>query len=343
MATREEQTTRRKENVAIDLGKMFATLFIVMIHCSPIKGMTPLVLRGGIWRLGVPFFFITSGLFLSEKEWKGDLIKSYLTRLIRVYLIWCVIYAPLYMPAWLEDDRNVLLKTILFFRQFFMGNLWGVLWFFPALIAAVLLFVLLYRKLHLSDRQLLCVSIFAYTLGVMGNMWQPAVSGLPVIGKLIDGMVLLFGHTRNGLFEGLPCIVFGYLLYRRQDSFQISQYMTMLSVGLLMLILEPTVIDKIWGTGSLDIGFGVMMSSVSLVAILNYLGKTWSFGEKFGIMARKLSLLILLIHPWVIDGILVKYEESSLWCFMAVIGISMVLATAVLFFEGKHKWLIYLH
>lgn len=40
------EAVNQKENFAIDLGKLIATLFIIMIHCSPFAEETPLVFRG---------------------------------------------------------------------------------------------------------------------------------------------------------------------------------------------------------------------------------------------------------------------------------------------------------
>lgn len=40
------ETAEHKENLAIDLGKLVATIFIIMIHCSPTAGETPIVIRG---------------------------------------------------------------------------------------------------------------------------------------------------------------------------------------------------------------------------------------------------------------------------------------------------------
>lgn len=41
------EVVNQKENFAVDLGKLIAALFIVMIHCSPFGEETPLVFRGG--------------------------------------------------------------------------------------------------------------------------------------------------------------------------------------------------------------------------------------------------------------------------------------------------------
>lgn len=192
------------------------------------------------------FFLITSGVFLSAKGWSREVVKKYVIRILRVYLLWCLIYFPIYIWAWIQDDRSLLLRIILLLRQFLIGSLWGVLWFFPALVGAVVLFYGLYKWGKLSERQLLCLGIGLYFVGVLGNMWFPVSQRIPVIGDVIRAMVLVFGYTRNFLFEGLPCMIFGYLLYKHQNDYRTSKYVTMLGFGLLLLIIEPLASRKFY-------------------------------------------------------------------------------------------------
>ena len=287
---------------------------------------------------------MSAGFFLSSKGWEQAKTKKYISRLIKVYLVWCVIYAPLYMQLWIKDNRETWLKIILFLRQFFMGSLWGVLWFFPALIAAVLLFVVLHKILCLSDKQLLYLGNGLYALGVMGNMWFPAISQIPLIGEIVSFIVLLFGYVRNGLFEGLPCIIWGYWLYQNQDRFKMSRYVMALCIGMVLVISEPITIDWFWGVQSLDMDIGVMVSSVALVAILNHVGQEWPWGQKYGRMIRKLCLPMLLIHPWCIE-ILQNRVGSGFVRFSLVVIMSLVFSIGVISLEKKRffHWIAYIH
>lgn len=201
---------------------------------------------GGYLAVRSSFFLITSGVFLSAKGWSREVVKKYVIRILRVYLLWCLIYFPIYIWAWIQDDRSLLLRIILLLRQFLIGSLWGVLWFFPALVGAVVLFYGLYKWGKLSERQLLCLGIGLYFVGVLGNMWFPVSQRIPVIGDVIRAMVLVFGYTRNFLFEGLPCMIFGYLLYKHQNDYRTSKYVTMLGFGLLLLIIEPLASRKFY-------------------------------------------------------------------------------------------------
>lgn len=260
-------------------------------------------------------------------------------------MLWCVIYFPIYIWAWIQDPRNPLLRVILFLRQFLIGNLWGVLWFFPALICAVLLFYGLYKCRKISDKQLLCLGIGLYTVGILGNMWFPVIQNIPVIDDVIRAIVLVFGTTGNGLFQGLPCIIFGYLLFKHQDDHQtLCKFVAMLGVGLSLLVIEPFVISKFYEIGSLGMGVGIIISATALVAILNHVGKRRSCGKKTGKVIREITLPMLLVHCLI-------YEMIKGFCgvgfrrFILVSGLSFCFSVVLVYLEKKKYlvWLRYLH
>lgn len=57
-----------KENLAIDLGKLVATIFIIMIHFSPFSEKTPIVIKGGVLAAWSSFFPNNiRGLFKRER------------------------------------------------------------------------------------------------------------------------------------------------------------------------------------------------------------------------------------------------------------------------------------
>lgn len=209
-----------------------------------------------------------------------------------------------------------------------------MLWFFSALICAVVLFYRLHKWGKLSEKQLLCLGIGLYFVGMLGNMWFPVVQKISIIGDAIEAMVMVFGYTRNFLFEGLPCMIFGYLLYIHQNDYQTAEFVVMLGFGLPLLIIEPLAISKFYEVGSLDMGVGMMLSSVSLVANLNHVGRMRQCGEKIGKAIRKITLPMLLVHHLIIE--MVKdFCGVGFSRFTLVLGLSFCFSIALMYLEKK--------
>ena len=91
----------KKQYAAVDIAKYVSALLVVCIHTFPfidINEMLNTYFIQTICRLAVPFFFMISGYFLFRKihneEEDKDVLKKYLFRLLKIYLIWTVIYLP---------------------------------------------------------------------------------------------------------------------------------------------------------------------------------------------------------------------------------------------------------
>ena len=87
----------------IDLFKIIFAIIVVMIHTKPFMDVSVLAnwyFSNTIANLAVPFFFVTSGFLLFRKlancdaDARGEGVKKYLIHIIRMYLIWCVIWIP---------------------------------------------------------------------------------------------------------------------------------------------------------------------------------------------------------------------------------------------------------
>lgn len=87
-----EARNSEQENLTIDIMKFLMAILVVGIHTSPFSFKIWLDRGFGIiTRLCVPFFFATSAyyFFLRERS-----LKSYLLRILELYVIWSLIYLP---------------------------------------------------------------------------------------------------------------------------------------------------------------------------------------------------------------------------------------------------------
>lgn len=200
----------------IDTLKFLFSLVVVWIHTGVgnLGGLTP-------W--AVPFFFLVSGFFLfgklfsePEREARNALIVKWWKNILRLYLLWSLIFLPFAIIGFAKDHLGPVKSIIVYLRNLvFIGEnflswpLWyllGMLWAGAIIWAA--------NKLRLPF-WVLC--LLAVLLAVA-----------PWLLKLENNELYLnlFKTTRNGLFIGYPFILLG---------------------GLIRRILPPM---KNWGTGS---------------------------------------------------------------------------------------------
>ena len=87
----------QKMNGTIDIVKLLMAVLVIGIHTEPFSFNFWLDKGFGICtRLCVPFFFVTSAYFYWRKEKSA---KSFLSRIVLLYVIWSVIYLPFDIPV----------------------------------------------------------------------------------------------------------------------------------------------------------------------------------------------------------------------------------------------------
>jgi peptidoglycan/LPS O-acetylase OafA/YrhL len=77
--------------------------------------------------MAVPFFFIASGFLLAKKlqlplhkEENIDIIKKYLIRIVKLYLIWNIIYLLLAIIGFILEKSTPLMSIYLYLRGLFL-------------------------------------------------------------------------------------------------------------------------------------------------------------------------------------------------------------------------------
>lgn len=191
----------RKYN-SLDLCKLIMAICIVAIHTQPLE-KCEIDLVNNIYesfvRMAVPFFFITSGFLLGNKmeipstgEENKHIIKKYLFKIIKMYLIWTAIYFPLAVYHFISADKKPILAVLLYIRKFiFVGeqyNSWH-LWYLLSTIYA-LLFILILMKRKLSIKSILRVGGVLFIISILITYLTEYEGALPapvhVIQKLFQ-------------------------------------------------------------------------------------------------------------------------------------------------------------
>ncbi|MEG0822974.1 MAG: acyltransferase family protein, partial [Erysipelotrichaceae bacterium] len=147
---------------AIDLTKLIASIFIIVVHTSPMLPYSKpgnFILINILGRLATPFFFIATAFFIKKNmiERGDQYLKKYIISLIKLYLIWSLIYLPLGIQ-WISLNIDIpwfLYPIALIVALFYIGTYFH-LWFIPALIFSLL--VVYYLKKYMSYKVLMIIS-----------------------------------------------------------------------------------------------------------------------------------------------------------------------------------------
>lgn len=167
---------QRKYN-SIDLFKFIMAFFVVAIHTRPLNNIGNLYiseLYNIILNMAVPFFFMASGFLLASKltnpynsEENIHIIKAYLIKIVKLYLIWSIIYLPLAVYDYIVSDISLQRAILLYIRGLFITgehyNSWA-LWYLLSTIytLCIILFLL---KIKCSPGIILATGICIFLFG----------------------------------------------------------------------------------------------------------------------------------------------------------------------------------
>lgn len=180
----------------VDVCRVIFACLIPVLHIN-FSGAGIEIVRQYFARLGVPFFFAVTGMFLARSmqiKVRRDVLKRYAIRIGRLLLIWLAVY----MPILLLRKEGVTLQEILCKTP-------AYLWYLTAVLAASAPFCLVRNR-----RLLFCASLVLYLLGTaFGGSYRWLTGGCPAYESV-------FLTTRNGVFFALPMMCVGEMTWKRE-------------------------------------------------------------------------------------------------------------------------------
>lgn len=99
-----ESLSEKKEYVMIDYFRIMCAIAVVALHLKPLEDINRYAdyfLSNVLTRVCVPYFFVASGYFLSNKINEWSRVKIYVTRILRLYLVYSLIYLPQNVYKWI--------------------------------------------------------------------------------------------------------------------------------------------------------------------------------------------------------------------------------------------------
>ncbi len=350
---------QRKQYHAIDFFKFICAILVVSIHVAPFGQQQSknlffylnFIIQGYFGMIAVPFFFVTSGFLLFKKMDKENLnisiVKRYLFKLLRLYLIWSLIYFPLKLNWFFHQKIGTFHFILTYIRDFFFVGSHIHLWYFSSLIFAVFLIsVLLYKKVSL--KKIFVISFIFYFIGLFGQSWfgllVPLKNNFPQFFSILSLMQHLFVTTRNGLFEGFLFVTIGMLFAFYPISIKQKHAFMGLIFSMILLALEIFVFHYFHFVREGNMFLFLVPTVFFLFSFVYHL----EFPNHPIYQAlRTLSSIIFYLHMWiysvvskVLESIQIGLDQTF---FNFIITLSITIICSILIMKLSHqqkfKWL----
>ena len=275
----------QSRNQSVDAFRLLASLGVIILHVEypNVPGDIAVGLRL-MSRWAIPFFFIVSGYYLAAKNSTTNRLKIQPTieRLIWVFLLWTLIYAPVVIH---QHDIITLIKRLASPTFILFGDFYH-LWFISSL-------ALGYISIAFFNR-------------FNSKILLPVVSAFSVIIALLAGSYAIFDFDFSLDFDtarqwlAIPFLYIGFLfLKNRQPSWWVSIVWIIIGSGLQ--IIEAKFLGRQFGSSAYDHQFliGTIPFAIGMagLALGNFKLPGFSIFSRWG---RDYSLGIYLIHPLII-------------------------------------------
>lgn len=241
--------TERVNYPDLDLMKLAMAFLVVEIHTRPLAGF-PIAERivEGIDVVAVPFFFMASAFLCFRGLEEGSFtdgslpgavrVRKTMGKLLWLYFVWTAIYLPVTVFGGVIRGDGFVHAVLFFIRgTLFVGEnyySWPLWYLLASVIGFALVYICLRWGVHLK-RILLTSSVLLFVgyciTFVQGWDGAPAALSLPV---KVYGLV--FGGSRNGLFEGFFYVAVGAMLgmnFRHVDEVPVFAELVLVAFGLV--------------------------------------------------------------------------------------------------------------
>lgn len=283
--------------VGIEYFRVAAAFLVVAIHCSPLltySETADFIFTRVIARVAVPFFFMVTGYFVIGKPEKT---RKFLKKTGVIYLASILLYLPLNLYA---GNFNGLTPGAALTQLLFEGTFYH-LWYLPAALLGVLVASLLARS-----RAGLGIAGALYLLGLLGDSYWGLVSGVPVVSDVYNVIFSVAGYTRNGMFFAPLFLLLGAAMrWGKLPGRGVSA--AGLAAAFALMLAEALLLRRL-GWQRHDSMYVFLPAFMYFLFALLLIPR----GKAAGRLAP-FSLLVYILHPWVIVLVRGAARVAGLW------------------------------
>lgn len=274
---------------SIDLMKLFLSFFVVGIHA---RSVTLVEYHPVIWYFcdfAVTYFFLVSGFFFrikwlesvfEVKENLGD-IKKYFLRILRLFLIWSLLYLPTEVYILANNNHTFLVDVGLFLNGFIVRGKVGygiTLWYLHSAVLGVGMIWFLAKR----GVPFIAMFIFGLCLYVGGEFVNEYLQSDNLMGFEYRISQLLSGVFHR-LFAGFFLFLVGAIM---------NVYMHKLTIDISLFIIALSIVLY-----AFDVPFSSLVSAIGFMSFtvsIPMIKMTWFYHF------RNYSILIYLLHMFFI-------------------------------------------
>lgn len=288
---------KKTENYCIiDLLKLIMSFAVIAIHTEPMhninnKNITEIFMI--LLEYAVPFFFLSSGYLIGKrmeyplKSPKNiEIIKKQIKKIIKMYIIWTLIYSPLTIHQYIIDGTPFFGAFSLYIKRIILvgeqHNAWH-LWYLLSTIYALII-ILFFTKRNASTKKILFVSFCFSIISIVFTQLVEYPYELPYMLNIIKKLIRsIFRDGR--VFLGIVYLPIGFYLSKKTFPKILNWISLILGITLTYLIDNQTIDFYL-----------LIITSISFFEIIKNINLK---EHKFYRFARESSTIIFLIHMYI--------------------------------------------
>jgi surface polysaccharide O-acyltransferase-like enzyme len=322
---------------SIDLWKLIMAFCVVALHTIKLEQSKLTIineLNDSFVNMAVPFFFIASGFLLAKKlqlplhkEENIDIIKNYLIRIVKLYLIWNIIYLPLAIIGFILEKSTPLMSIYLYLRGLFLVgqqyNSWP-LWYLLSTIYS-LLFIIFLLKRKQSLKTITIIGAILFLLGI-GLTYISDYTGQEVMIINVIKRILSLTISSGRIFSGMFYIPMGMMFSKKSLTSSYCWILLLAGYIINVLITQPHISSIL-----------ISLSSIGLFGIVSSISFKDSIVYPF---IRKMSTVIYFIHMYVWSiyyKLIYNHKTFGLDSFFVTAIISSMIAIVYLLLKKRYK------
>lgn len=310
----------RKRYDGIDQMKFICAILVVAIHAVPFTEFGQLgafEIAQVVSRIAVPFFFICSGFFFTQKLMAGgpkgaNALSAVMKRLLWLYAGWCAIYFAYDFRICLKSTGSFGEAMALYLRNLiFLGGHFH-LWYLPALMISLALLYAGFKMKRIP--QFFGAAVILYIVGLAGNSYYGLAEDASWLKNIYEGYFSIFVTTRNGLFFGFLYVMLGGVAAYRKGTVPYASGLLLSVLFMVLLHAEAYLLEWYHIPRGYDMYVMVAPFTYYLFQTLLSAGRQMrGWGTEF---FRTCSMGVYFIHGL----FLILYEKLFQWSGLLLVG-----------------------